>query len=138
MSILIDTCIWSLALRRNTPLVNSFVVQKLTQFIETKQVIMVGVIRQEILSGIQQTAQFERIRLKLGAFPDFPINTQDFETAAQFYNRCRAKGVQGSNTDFLLCAIAHRYNFTIFTMDKDFSHFKPLLDFNLYLWSESE
>ena len=93
---------------------------------------MVRVVRQEILSGIQQTAQFERIRFKLSAFPDFPIDTPDFETAAQFYNRCRAKGIQGLNTDFLLCAIAHRHNFTIFTMDKDFSHFKPLLDFNLY------
>lgn len=136
MNILVDTCIWSLALRRKISAVNLPVTQKLIQFIQAKQVVIIGVIRQEILSGIQDEIQFERIRSKLGAFPDFPINTPDFETAAQFYNRCRTKGIQGSNTDFLLCAVAHRHNFTIFTTDKDFLHFKQHLDFHLYLWSE--
>lgn len=51
---------------------------------------MLGVIRQEILSGIADEATFERIRLKLKPFPDYALSTVDFETAAQFYNRCRA------------------------------------------------
>ncbi|MDD5274407.1 MAG: PIN domain-containing protein [Methylovulum sp.] len=94
---------------------------------------MLGGIRQEILSGIQHEAQFERIRKKLRAFPDYPISTADYETAAQFYNRCRSKGVQGSNTDFLICAMAHCHDFTVFTLDKDFFHFKKHLDFKLDL-----
>uniref|UniRef100_UPI000B35C218 PIN domain nuclease n=1 Tax=Crenothrix polyspora TaxID=360316 RepID=UPI000B35C218 len=112
MSILVDTCIWSYALRRRNDLPNQNIIDELNGFIQQRQVIMLGTIRQEILSGIQHEPQFERIRTKLQAFPDYPISTADFETAAQFYNRCRAKGVQGSNTDFLLCAMAHCHSFT--------------------------
>lgn len=133
MSILVDTCIWSYALRRRNDLPNQTIIDKLNGFIQQRQVIMLSAIRQEILSGIQHESQFERIRTKLWAFPDYPIATADFETAAQFYNRCRAKGVQGSNTDFLLCAIAHCHNFTVFTLDKDFYHFKKHVDFKLHL-----
>lgn len=133
MRILVDTCIWSYALRRHSDLSNPKITNELNRFIQNRQVIMLGVIRQEILSGIAHEAQFERIRLKLKAFPDYPMSTADFETAAQFYNRCRAKGVQGSNTDFLICAMAHCYDFTIFTMDKDFYHFKKHLNFKLNL-----
>jgi predicted nucleic acid-binding protein len=40
---------------------------------------------------------------------------------------------RGSNTDLLLCAIAHCHNFTVFTLDKDFDHFKRHVDFKLHL-----
>ncbi|NOQ35234.1 MAG: PIN domain-containing protein [Methylococcaceae bacterium] len=133
MRVLVDTCIWSQALRRKKPQQHQPSVEQLTKLIEQKQVVMLGVIRQEILSGIQHEAQFERIRAKLRAFPDYPVTTTDFETAAQFYNLCRANGVQGSDTDFLLCAIAHNYEFTILTADKDFQHFKKHLNFELDL-----
>jgi predicted nucleic acid-binding protein len=133
MSILVDTCVWSYALRRRHDLPNQAIIDALNGCIAQRQVIMLGAIRQEILSGIAHAAQFERIRTQLRAFPDYPIATADFETAAQLYNRCRAKGVQGSNTDFLLCAIAHCHDFTVLTLDKDFSHFKKRVDFKLRL-----
>lgn len=135
MSILVDTCIWSYALRRRNDLPNQKIIDELNGFIQQRQVIMIGVIRQEILSGISHETQFERIRTKLRAFPDYPITTADFEMAAHFYNLCRVKGVQGSNTDFLLCAMAHRHDFTVFTVDKDFYHFNKHLDFKLKLAS---
>lgn len=133
MSILVDTCIWSLALRRASNSMNQAMISELNSVIENRQVIMLGVIRQEIISGIVHESQFERIRAKLRYFPDFPISTSDFETAAQFYNLCRHKGVQGSNTDFLICAMAHLYDFTVFTQDKDFSYFQKYLSFKLNL-----
>ncbi|MFI3219253.1 MAG: PIN domain-containing protein [Methylococcales bacterium] len=137
MSVLVDTCIWSYALRRQNNALNQKIIDELNNLIHQRQVIMLSAIRQEILSGIAHESQFERIRTKLRAFSDYPISTADFETAAQFYNRCRAKGVQASNTDFLLCAIAHCHDFTVFTLDKDFYHFKKHLDFKLNLIERS-
>ena len=133
MNIIVDTCVWSYALRRHNDNHNSDIINQLNSIIQNRQVVMLGVIRQEILSGIQSEIQFERIRTKLRAFPDYTLCQNDFETAAQFYNRCRAKGIQGSNTDYLICATAHNYDFTILTFDNDFSHFKKHLNFELNL-----
>jgi predicted nuclease of predicted toxin-antitoxin system len=58
--------------------------------------------------------------------------TVDYEEAASFFNHCRAKGIQGSNTDFLICAVAARNDFPIFTKDADFAHFAKVLPITLY------
>jgi predicted nucleic acid-binding protein len=68
----------------------------------------------------------------LRAFPDTELATADFEEAAAFYNRCREKGIQGSNTDFLICAVAARHQFAIFTIDEDFAHFRKILPIVLH------
>jgi hypothetical protein len=60
----------------------------------------------------------------LRAFPNLEITTGDYELAAEFFNTCRSNGVQDSNTDFLLCAVAHRRGYSIFTTDKDFENFQ--------------
>jgi predicted nuclease of predicted toxin-antitoxin system len=58
--------------------------------------------------------------MRLSAFPDQSITTEDYAMAARFFNLCRISGVQGSNTDFLICAVAARNRLAIFTTDKDF------------------
>ncbi|MEK8020846.1 MAG: PIN domain-containing protein [Candidatus Parabeggiatoa sp.] len=131
-NVLVDACIWSFLLRRRDASLESLEKQTLLKLIQQTRVILLGVVRQEVLSGIRETHTFERIRQKLRSFPDFPLTTEDYEKAAEFYNICRSKGVQGSSTDFLLCAVSHRYDFPIFTTDKDFEHFQKYLDFQLY------
>nr|AGS54022.1 PilT-like protein [uncultured bacterium contig00204]AGS54417.1 hypothetical protein [uncultured bacterium contig00180] len=53
--------------------------------------------------------------------------------AAEYSNICRKNGIQGSPTDFLLCAIACRYNMEIFTEDKDFLNYKKYLPIKLFM-----
>ena len=67
---------------------------------------MLGCIRQEILSGVRSENQFQILRDHFRAFPDEVLQTGDYERAAEFFNDCRRKGLQGSNTDFLICAAA--------------------------------
>jgi predicted nucleic acid-binding protein len=93
---------------------------------------MIGSVRQEILSGFRDAAQFNLLRDALRAFPDLVISTSDYEQAAAFFNRCRLHGIQGAHTDFLLCAIASRRAMSIFTMDKDFSAFASILQIRLH------
>ena len=122
MKVLVDTSVWSLALRRGK-LSISAPAQELQQLIQDHRVKMIGPIRQEILSGIRNDSQFNKLRKHLESFPDLPILTNDYVRAAKFFNLCRSKGIQGSNTDFLICAVAVRNKFSIFTTDKDFELF---------------
>jgi len=132
MKVLVDTPIWSLALRRRGRAENSPTRAELAFLVEDARVAIIGPIRQEVLSGIRERAQFERLREHLRAFPDVEIISEDYEEAASFYNQCRGKGIQGSNTDFLICAIATRNEFSIFTSDVDFTHFAKVLPIVLH------
>lgn len=121
MKILIDSCVWPLALRRKNKAILSKEEQRLvavlSEAIQDGRVAIVGPIRQEVLSGIKETVQFERLRGALGAFPDVPITTTHYEEAARLYNLCRTRGVECGAIDILLCAVASRERWGILTND---------------------
>ena len=131
MSVIVDTVIWSLALRRNTSGQNAGITDQLQGLIRNNQVRLLGAIRQEILSGLRTPEQFNRLRDTLRAFPDAALAVEDYELAAEFFNTCRQRGVQGSNTDFLICAVAHRRHDQILTADRDFQNFQAHIPVNL-------
>ena len=107
-------------------------VSELMELVKELRVQLIGPVRQEILSGIKGLDQFTVLRDHLRAFPDLDLTTKDFETAAEFYNLCRGKGVQGSNTDFLICAAAVRHRMPVFTTDAEFTFFQPHLPIELH------
>ena len=131
MKIIVDTSIWSIALRRQASQ-NEIIIKELESLIGDFLVQLIGPIRQEILSGIKSEKQYEKLKNYLRFFPDYQIQTKDFELAAQFFNQCRSKGIQGSNTDFLICSIAFNNNWQVFTTDQDFSHFQQIIPVKLY------
>ncbi len=124
MRVIVDTSIWSLALRRNTPDDAIDIINNFRDLITDGRVVLLGAIRQEILSGIRYLEQFARLRDYLRAFPDLELSIADYELAAEFFNTCRSNGVQGSNTDFLICAASVNHGYSIFTTDKDFENFQ--------------
>lgn len=129
--VLVDTCIWSIALRGSTARESS-VAAELTQLIDNNQIRIIGAIRQEVLSGYSDKQNYEKLRAKLKYFPNEPIVDVDYEAAAEYSNFCRAKGIQGSHTDFLICAVAIRAKLKIFTTDKDFKNYLKHLPIFLY------
>ncbi len=131
MKVLVDTSIWSAALRR-TKSSESGCVRELRNLISDHRVEIIGSIRQELLSGIREDAQFKKLKNYLAPFPDIPILTDDYIMAARFLNLCRAKGIQGSNTDFLICAVAVRCRYEIYTTDNDFSLFAKYIPIDLH------
>ena len=131
MKVLVDTSVWSLALRRRAR-VEAPAVQELRSLVDEGRVAMIGPIRQELLSGLRTPESFERLRDHLQPFPDERLETADFERAAEHFNTCRARGVQGSNIDFLICAVAERRNLPILTTDADFSRFAAVLPLTLH------
>jgi predicted nucleic acid-binding protein len=135
VNVLVDTAVWSLALRRQRTASNE-IVTELVKLIRDGRVLMLGAIRQEILSGIRSAPQFEMLRERLRDFPDLELDAADYEEGAACFNRCRSRGIQGSNTDFLMCSVALRYDVPIFTTDKDFSNYGPILGVRLHALGE--
>lgn len=131
MRVLVDTCVWSMALRHGE-ISGGREVSELMELIKELRVQLIGPVRQEILCGIKNHEQFTKLRDRLRPFRDLELMTRDFETAAEFYNACRGKGVQGSNTDFLICAVAVREQIPIFTTDVDFAYFQKYLPIKLH------
>ncbi len=125
MKILVDTSVWSLALRRRAPAHPA--AEELKRLIIAGRAAIIGPIRQEILSGIREPRMFEQLRDRLSAFSDEPVLTLDYERAAGIFNACRSKGLQGSNTDFLLCAVCERRRLPLFTTDTDFARYAAIV-----------
>jgi predicted nucleic acid-binding protein len=127
----VDTSVWSLALRRTLQKERPEAAE-LRRLIADHRVEIIGPIRQEILSGVREPSHFEKLEERLAVFPDAPVRTEDYVTAAKFFNLCRSKGIQGANTDFLICTVAVRNKFAIFTTDNDFALFAKCLPIVLH------
>lgn len=134
MKVVVDTCIWSLVLRRRKrqDVAESLAEAELAELIREGRVQMLGPIRQELLSGIANEQQYAALRDRLRTFGDEPIGTADYEHAAQVSNQCRAGGISGSPVDFLICAVALLRRWQIFTTDIDFRHYAKHVPIPLY------
>jgi predicted nucleic acid-binding protein len=135
MKVLVDTSVWSLALRRkpgDLSLPEQGLANELAELIREGRAQLIGLVRQELLSGIKTKAQFEKLRTTLRAFPDEPVYTTDYEAAARACNDCRARGIVSSVVDMLICSVALRGQFAIFTTDGDFTLYARVLPLKLH------
>ncbi|MGA8013109.1 MAG: PIN domain-containing protein [Candidatus Acidiferrales bacterium] len=135
MNVLIDTSVWSLALRRKAQSLSAAeksTVDELAELVREGRARIIGLIRQELLSGIKASAQYENLRATLASFPDEPIDASDYEAAAKASNDCRAKGIVVSVVDILICSIAMSRGWSIFTTDPDFMNYARVLAIKLH------
>lgn len=135
MNVLVDTSVWSLALRRKKESLTTnerLLVTELSELIREGRARVIGLVRQELLSGIKTSEQYEKLRLHLRSFPDEVVDTSDHEEAAKAGNRCRAKGIVVSIVDILLCAVAIKRQWAIFTTDPDFSNYARVLPLRIH------
>lgn len=122
MKYIVDTSVWSLALRRDRHR-ETDEVRKLTILLrEGERILLPGIILQEVLQGVRRSEQFEQIRESLSFFPLLETGRDDHVLAAELFNRCRSKGVQAATIDFLIAALAIRNECLLLTSDKDFAH----------------
>lgn len=135
MNVLVDTSVWSLGLRRKKESLTTnerLLVTELSELIREGRARVIGLVRQELLSGIKTSEQYEKLRLHLRSFPDEVVDTSDHEEAAKAGNRCRAKGIVVSIVDILLCAVAIKRQWAIFTTDPDFSNYARVLPLRIH------
>jgi len=126
VTVLVDTSIWSLALRRaphHLSVEQSRRVSALEELIAEGRARLLGPVRQELLSGVKHADQFARLRTRLRIFPDVELEEEDYENAAEISNHCESHGVVGSSIDMLLCSVALRRGWAIFTSDRNFERY---------------
>jgi predicted nucleic acid-binding protein len=136
MMVLVDTPVWSLALRRKKHQLTAQelpVTEALADLIHQGRAQIAGPVRQELLSGIREEKQFRSLRDYLRAFDEPSLEMLDFETAAQMHNQCRRHGIAGSPIDFLICGVAARRKWQIFTTDRDFDRYSKVFELRLYV-----
>ncbi|PYY19070.1 MAG: PIN domain nuclease [Acidobacteria bacterium] len=135
MSVLVDTSIWSLALRRRSARLNADErnrVEALRRLIELNEAKLIGAVRQELLSGIKERKEFEALRDELRNFQDEPLDAEDYERAAEMTNRLTSIGITCSPIDVLICAVAKQRDWEIFSTDRDFERYSKEFDCPLF------
>ena len=136
MMVLVDTSVWSLFLRRQSRHLSpeqARAKQELAELITEGLAQIIGPIRQELLSGIREEAQYRALRERLRAFSDVSLTTEDYEQAAEACNHCRARGISGSAVDFLICASAMRRSWPVFATARNFRSYARLIPLRLYV-----
>jgi predicted nucleic acid-binding protein len=132
--VLVDTPVWSLSLRRRAVDLSDYerlLTRTLYELVQRSQVQLLGSARQEVLSGIREDSQFRRIRDHLGDFDNVALDARDYEEAARMSNLCRHSGIAGSPVDMLMCSVSLRYDWEIFTTDRDFLSYARVIHIRL-------
>jgi hypothetical protein len=135
MLVLVDTPVWSLALRRTSTDLSpreQRLTAALQEVIRDGRAQLLGPVRQELLSGIRREPSFRKLRDQLRAFDEPRIEVADYEEAAHINNQCRSRGIAGSAIDFLICAAASRRDWQVFTTDQDFTRYASVIPLRLY------
>ncbi|MGA6981576.1 MAG: PIN domain-containing protein [Candidatus Sulfotelmatobacter sp.] len=135
MAVLVDTPIWSLALRRNPGKLNILeenYTAALRELIQDGHAQLIGPVRQELLSGIRHEKVFRGLRDHLRAFDEPVLESGDHEEAAHIDNLCRARGIAASAIDLLICAVAMGRSWQVFTTDHDFTRYAKIVPLKLY------
>ncbi|MGA3034105.1 MAG: PIN domain-containing protein [Terracidiphilus sp.] len=122
MKAIVDTCVWSLSLRRRNQARLNAQEQKmlveLGEAIRDRRAAIIGPIRQEVLSGIRDKAWFAKTAELLDPFLDEEITSKDYVEAARLFNLCRNHGVECGPVDILICSVAVGHGFGVLTTDK--------------------
>lgn len=133
--VLVDTSILSLILRRkrqDLALHEQIHAIELERLMSLDQERVIGPVRQEVLTGIREVEQFQKVKTLLKRFVDEPLVIEDFEHAAELCNRCRKHGIAGSSVDFLICAVSLRIESPIFSTDRDFHNYSKYIPITLH------
>ena len=120
MSLLVDTSVWSLALRRDQA-PSAPEVRALHRALEGgESVVSTGLILQELLQGFAGPRARKDIIDRFSALPLLVPDRQDHIDAAELRNQCRRAGIQLGTIDALLAQLCIRHRLTLLTTDNDF------------------
>lgn len=135
MTLLVDTSVWSLALRRDAVAAEPQVGALKTALLGAEVVVTTGLILQELLQGFAGPKAKAQV---IERFADLPLLTPDREdhiAAADLRNACRRAGAQIGTIDALIAQLCLRYDLTLLSTDQDFAHVTKC--FPLRVWSAS-
>ena len=122
MTLLVDTSVWSLALRRDVEATEPEVQELKDALFGSNLVVTTGIVLQELLQGFSGAKAQAQIIERFAALPLLQPDRDDHIGAAVLRNACRQAGIQIGTIDALLAQLAIRHGLTLLTTDKDFTH----------------
>jgi len=122
VNILVDTSVWSLALRRDSPVDNPAVLRLKTALQEGESVLTTGLVLQELLQGFNGPKARKRIIETFASLPLITPERRDHIDAADLRVKLRQKGIQAGTIDVLLAQLCLRHRLSLLSVDKDFDH----------------
>lgn len=120
MTLLVDTSVWSLALRRDAPVPEPEVEVLKEALLGSDVVVTTGLILQELLQGFSGPKAAAQIVERFAALPLLQPDRDDHVAAAELRNRCRRAGVQVGTIDALIAQLCIRHDMVLLSTDKDF------------------
>jgi predicted nucleic acid-binding protein len=132
VTLLVDTSVWSQAMRRDGPMESKEVVALREALDGADSVVTTGLVLQELLQGFNGPKAREAIIERFAALPLIQPDRQDHIAAAEIRNICRRRGVQVGTIDALLIQLCGRYELTLLSSDNDFVNATSHAPFKLW------
>lgn len=132
MTLLVDTSVWSLALRRDGSSTDPEVQALHEALVGSDVVVTTGLVLQELLQGFSGPKAASAIVEQFRSLPLIQPDRQDHIAAAEIRNTCRREGVQIGTIDALLIQLCGRHELTLLSTDKDFAHAAVHVPFSLW------
>jgi predicted nucleic acid-binding protein len=131
LSLFVDTSVWSLALRRDTP-PDIAELKELRRALVAGSVISTGLVLQELLQGFSKPKAHQQIIERFRPIPLIVPNRDDHIDAADLRIRCRRRGVQAGTIDALLAQLCIRHELTMLTTDRDFQYIGRIVPLTIW------
>ena len=132
MKFLVDTSVWSESLRRKKSSMDSAETILSKLILNEYEIVIVGIVLQEILSGITDKKLFAEINTILADFPYIEATKQDYVFAAELRNLLKTKGVTAGSFDFLIAVFLICNDLTLVTLDQDFTYIAEHTDLKIF------
>ena len=132
MSMLVDTSVWSLALRRDAEQAAPEVAALRDALLGADQVFTTGLILQELLQGFAGPKARAQLVERLCALAFLQPDREDHIEAAEVRNSCRRRGVQVGTIDALLIQLCRRHDLVLLSTDQDFHAAAKHAEFRLW------
>ncbi|WP_211586988.1 type II toxin-antitoxin system VapC family toxin [Mobiluncus mulieris] len=120
--ILVDTCVWSLALRRDGNLQAPAVRYLHQTLVGGQTVVTTGIILAELLRGAVHKDSRAKILQNLAALTYLEPSREDYILSAELSNTCRKHGVQLATVDSILAALTINNGLALLTTGRDFEY----------------
>lgn len=126
--VLVDSCIWIEALRREGDLAVKCAVEGL---LEEYEATFCSPVRLEVLGGARPSER-EALEARFSIIPYLRATEEDYSEATRFAWLLAKKGIRVPWFDLLIAAIGFRVQVRIYSIDKHFVEMKEHLGLQLY------
>jgi predicted nucleic acid-binding protein len=124
-TVIVDTCMWIEFFNRPY----SPVKKAIERLLRRNQVVMLGPVAMEVLTGFRRREHADWIASLLVGIPLMPLEWDEWREAAELARVVAARGHRLPMTDLVIAAVAMKHDYDVYSTDP---HFDSLPDLGRY------